>query len=470
MSEPIYQIQKDVELNKRGIDSNTIISPDNHQIILTKNTLLEIANKISERINRKLTPDEITNLIKYIKEIKADRLFGIKLNAAINKITNAYLSRKKVERDILIKEMPTNPIELTKLDEITDIPTIDEYQKKEIKQFTKDENQNKYAAFADRRGNAVVDYNKVNNNSSSPDSYPSGFRLTPEEINKANYETLKTVKNFLDPESIDDLLNRFSNSYTNFFSINLPHQNVPLDSRNRLLTNPSLTEYTWNIHTAGKPGFQGDIKVQDTIQQAIQMKIGSFWLPMYPIVGSYYNKIRMLVKEFTSQSIMTTEFLDADTTEPTVNYFHFEFNIIDNKLNKVLLQPVNDTYTFRKPFARIETLTITFRTPFDQLVFVPDRGVYTITYGNPTILTITSGPSTFISTGDLIYITNSHSGNATIDNILNRTSGYIATKISNTQFSIAVDTSILGGTETNINVYYGSQRIFFDLEFLTLEQ
>ena len=128
----------------------------------------------------------------------------------------------------------------------------------------------------------------------------------------------------------------------------------------------------------------------------------------------------MLVKEFTSQSIMVTEFLDPNQTQPTVYYYHFEFDITTTSANKVLLTPTNKTFTFRKPFARVETITISFHTPFELMVFTPDRGVYTVTFGNHTLFTITSDPAHLLNTGDLIYVIDLDSSDQTINDLVNQ--------------------------------------------------
>ena len=470
MSEPIYDIAKQKDLQKRGIPLSTIITPDNHQLLLTKGSVRLIANKISAVINRPMRPSEIEHLIQFVRRIPATRFYGATFADFHDRMATNYLERYQTQADIIEKDIPTSVVELTGLNEITEDPGIDEYQKKEINQFTKNENSWKYSAFANRRGDAVVDEKRVNGTRSSPDGFPSGKKFSTEEVNKANYQALQLVQDFLNPDSIERLIGRFSSSYTNYYSINLPHQTVPLDSRNRLLTNTSLTEYSWNVHAAGNPGHLGDIKILDTLQQVIQMNIGSFWLPMQPVVGSYYQQIRMLVKEFTSQSNVVTEFLDPNENEPTVSYYHYDFNITKTIANKVFLEPVTRAFEFRKPFAQVNTLTISFRTPFDLLVFTPDRGTYTVTYGNPTVFTITSSTTHDLATGDLIYVINSHSGNSAIDILLNQQAGWFITKISNTQWSIPADTSILVGFETGVSVYYGSKRIFFPLEFVCLEQ
>lgn len=468
--QPIYQVYKDKELQKRGIPLNTILTPDNCQILLTKDALRSIANRISQETNKKFTTPEIEQLINFITRLPTTKFHGKNISEAYENISNAYIDRYIVKKNLIERNIPTSIIELTKLNEISEDPSINDYQRKEINQFTKDENPYKYAMFANRRGDAVVDQDRVDGKRSSPDGLPSGRKLSPEEIDKANYKALKMVQNFLNPDSINDLIGRISSCYTNFSSINLPHQTIPLDSRNRLVTNTSLTEYTWNIHTAGQPGHLGDIRIQDTLQQVVKIDIGSFWLPMYPVVGSYYNRIRLLIKEFSSQSNIVTEFLNPNQTEPTVYYYHFEFNIISISGNKVFLEPVNRSYIFRKPFARVETLTISFRTPFELLPFTPDRGLYTLTFGNPTLFTITSEAAHLLATGDLVYVINSDPTSNEIANNINRQIGWFITVISPTQFTIPYDSSAAGGSETNIEIYYGSKRVFLPIEFTSLEQ
>lgn len=470
MSEPNFSIANQKIRQFQGLPLNSLVTRDTSDMFLSTNVIIHIANNISASIGRKMTSGEISLLQDFIQNSSRTPYTDITLRLACQKFATNFLARNRLKAEIVKNNIETSVVTLANLDEITTDPTMVDYQVKEIKQFTKNENQYKYDAFADRRGDAVVDSGRVNGNRSSPDGLPSGKKLSIDEVYASQYKTSKILEQVFNPKSIDELIGRFSNTYSTFLSVNLPHQTVPLDSRNRLITNSSLTEYSWNIHTAGQFGSQGDIKIQDTLQQVIQMSLGGFWLPMTPITGSYYDKIHMLVKEFSSQSIFVSEFLSSNNNRPTVSYYHFEFNITQTSGSKVFLEPVKRSYEFRKPISQVNTLTINFRTPFGQLILPPDRGVFTMTFGNPTIFDITSDPAHGLATGDLIYILNAATGNTIIDKLITREEGYIITKISATSFSIALDTSSLGGTETGISIYYGSKRIFLQLEFTTLEQ
>lgn len=471
MSRPFYPTYKERELEKRGVPPDTtVITPDNCYLLIRKETLREIANRISEIIGKKFTPDGINKLFEFISNLPPEMFYNMKLENAKRSIIINFLNQNNIKHKLDEQEWPISVVEITKLNEVTPYPTIEEYQKKEIKQFTKNESEFKYQAFDRRVGNAIVDKGKMDGTRSIPDGYPSGRKPTPDEIAKNTQEVLDLVKNFLDPESVNQLFGRLTNFYT-YQSISLPRQVIPLDSKNRLLSNTNNTEYSWNLNYAGHAGDPGDIRVQDTITQIIQMHIDSFWIPKTPTIGNYYQRVRMLIKEFTMQSIWSYDFISSPTGyQPIATYFHFEFNVTEVQNDRILLTPVNPIYSFRKPIAQLNTITICFFTPTLPLVLSSDRDIYTITFGNPTLFTINSSSTLNLSTGDLVYVLNANTTSSEINTLLNSSTGYFITKVSNTQFTIQVDTSSLTGTISNVTVFYGSKRIFFPLEFISLEQ
>lgn len=454
------------ELRLRGVPLNTIITTDNYnEILLTKDSLTTIANHVSAAIKRKTTQDEVHQLLKFVRSLRSDTYYNMKLGDAQKSIALNFMNR---HADMLgMREENGDIAHITGIDEVTDTPTIDDYQKKEIMQLSKDETRFKTTAFPDRRGNAIVDRERVAGLRSSPNNVKG---VKQEDLNEVMFAGMQAIKNFLDPESVEELLNRMrDNEQHTYNDIALVHQTVQLDSRNRLqTTSASSNEYKWNIHAAGKPGHLGDIRIQDTLQQVIAVKVEPFWVPFSEPLDLYYDKIRMLIREFYSQSIQVTEFLDPLESNPTVSQYHFEFKIVKQELNRVLLKPVWDTYYFRKPFARVETLTLYFSNPFSTLTLQADRGTFTITFGNPTLFTSTTAHN--LSTGDLVYIINADTGNTAIDNELNRKQGHIVTRIDDFNFTVQVDSSALPGTDTGIQVFYGSKRINLELEFTSLEQ
>jgi hypothetical protein len=458
------------EQRQRGIPPDTMITTDNYQLILTQDSLLAIANLVSARTKHKFNANSISTLAKFIARLPESRFYQMSYSETQKAIANDFITRHAVALG-MVEEQDVDTV-LSGVAEDTDRGGIQDYNRKELAQLTPNENAFKFTAHAERRGNAVIDRERVEGKRSSPDNIlpVNDAAKTQSLVNRELYSGMKLLKKFLSPESTEEMFSRIQSTNTNYYNINLVHQLIQFDSRNRLPVTFGSDEYKWNIHTSGQPGQMGDIRIQDTLQQVIQIKAYPFWIPVNATTMNPYNKVRLLLKELSSQSITAYEFNDPSLSVPVVENYHFEFEVKSRQGDRLYLVPKEDTFSFRKPFARVETITTQFRTPFNEDVFDPDFGVYTITYGNPTLLTLTNYSNNFLNTGDLIYIYNSSSANTAIDDELNSAYGYYITKLSATQFTIPVDSSALSGTQTGVNVAYGSKRVFFQIEFLCLEQ
>ena len=447
---------------------NTMITEDSFRLLLTQASLVAISNKISAIVKRKMRTGEIAELTKFIAMLPAYNYYRMTVDKAQQTIANDFLTRFRVQLG-LVQEQDIDE-RISGIDRDTDSGGIVDYEKKELLQFTPDENQYKFTAHAERRGNAIIDRAKMEGERSAPDNILPLNQVTQSSqavVNRELYRGMKTIQHFLDPDSVESMFMRIQTGITNYFNINLSRQLLQFDSRNRV---PTSSEYKWYLNRAGQPGQLGDVMIQDTLQQMIQMRLFPFWAPINASVLNPYAKIRVLIRELQAQSVTVTEFIDPSQSIPTLMYYHFELEVKQVVGDRMYLVPIQDLFNFRKPMAQIESVTFVFRTPFGPEVFDPDYGLFTITYGLPTLFTITNPTVTNLNTGDLIYVYNSNSGNQAIDTEINRPAGQVITKLNPTQFTIAVDSSILVGTETDIKVYFGSKRIFFEIEFNSLEQ
>lgn len=457
------------------IPQTTIVIPGNYDtIMLSGESLVAIANHVSTRLKRKLTPSEVEKLYTYISSLSGAPFYKLPLGEAQKKIaaqyySNTFLARRSEEVTSRIagaEDIEEIEQEIPEMEELNTL-TLHEYQRAEIDQLTTDENQFKFTAHHDRRGNAVIDRERVNGERSTPNGVK---KISRDDMYVEMYKGMKMLRSFLAPESIDEMFSRSRTLHTTYFHIALPHQILPLDSRNRSLAYTVPNEYMWLIHSAGTAGQLGNMRIKDTLQQVISVQVSPMWLPISSELNLYYGKVRMLIKEFTSQSAEVTEFLDPDRTDPTTENYHFEFEIKDNTANRMYIVPSSDTFHFRKPFARVETITVLFRTPFEVLNLQADSGTFTTTNA---LLTLFSGSAPHnLSTGDLVYVYNFNSGNLTVDSTVNQKNGWIITKISATDFTIPFDTlTPLGaGGQTGILVYFAAKRINFQLHFVSLEQ
>lgn len=460
------------ELQARGIGPDMIVTPDQGGILLEKETLKLIANKISLITKRKFTAAEVDILVKFIRDLPQQQFYQKTLATSIDRISQLYIGRHANT----IASMPrdTGNIEdLARISEITDRATVDEYLTQEVLQTTNDENQYKWTAHAERRGNAVIDRDRANGLRSSPDNVApvsQDLQVRQTQIFEQLNKSMKAIGSVMNPDFIDHLFKRVHSGITGtqtFQGITLPHRTIPLDSLNRDLADTTPNTVKWYLNVAGRAGTVGNIQIQDTLQQVVRIIPSPFWLPVKTPL--YYNTIRMNIREFW-QRAEVTDYTGSNQTNSQQSGYHFQFNVKAVEPNRVFLVPENIEYTFSKPVAEVNSLTLEFRDPFQPVVLEADRGIYTVTYGNPTVFDLTSGTNNNLSTGDLVYVLNFNSTDSSLNDAINTLGGLPITKINPTQFTIAIDTSSLGvGSASDIQVLYGSKRIFLQLRFVSLE-
>jgi hypothetical protein len=429
MTTKFLNSSKRAELSSRGIDPESIITLDNFNILLTQVALTQIANRISAEINRKLEVSEIKFLHTLITRFPSYQLAGKKYNQIVSALAGIFISeslaRKNLSRDDEKEE-------------------LSEYQKQELKQLTDDEHPYKISAFSDRRGDALVD-RKSN-------------VVTPDMVNISLYEGMQVLKKTLSPDFINDIIKKNQTLYTTFTNINLTRQVLQFDTKNRLVSNN--TERAWNINISNVEGRRGDVRAQDTVQQVLAMKIIPFDIPNCGISNSY-DTVRLFIKEFL---IIVPNYLTL--SEAHFNNYHFEFQVTTLPSGKLRLTPKEPLYIFRQPIISVDHITMIFFSPFSVVQWCNDSGIFTITYGNPTLFTSTVPHG--LSTGDIIYV-GKYSPATSIDEQIYNLDGHIITKIDNFNFTILLDSSSMPGSVSDIQVYFGSKRFFTQIEFISLE-
>ena len=461
------------ELQARAIGTDMIVTPDQGGILLEKDTLKLIANKISSITGRKLTSGDVDTLVKFIRELPQQQFYQKRLSIAVDRISQLFVGRHQN----IINSIPrdTGSVEqLARINEITDRGTVDEYLTQEVMQTTDDENQYKWTAHAERRGNAVIDRDRVNGLRSSPDNIAPAADPALRQIQLLEQvsKTMQSMGRVMNPDFIDHLFKRARSSIAGtqtFQGLTLPHRTIPLDSLNRDLADTTPNTVKWYLNVAGRPGNVGNIQIQDTLQQVIRIIVSPFWLPISSPQYTYYSTIRMNIREFW-QRAEVTDYTGANQTDAHQSGYHFQFKVRDIEPNRIFLVPENFEYTVSKPVAEVNSLTLEFRDPFQPVVLQTDRGTYTVTYGNPTVFNLTSSTNNNLSTADLVYSLNFDSVDTSLNDAINTPNGLPITKITPTQFTVAIDTSSLGvGSQTDVQVLYGSKRIFLQLEFVSLE-
>jgi hypothetical protein len=488
-----------------SLPQNTLLSEVSGEILLTADSLRSISNMVTKVIGRTLTSGEIGQLDHFIRRIPPSQFSKLTLGKAQRKLADDFIYKFQLEDEI--PEENEDLSSLTHTNEQTDDTTIDDLEKAELMGLTSQENPLKYSMFHDRRGRAAharesagderILRNRgtaskvlnregrdlqnsmgssgdagVSEGMSSGKTLEAAFR-SQQVLTKELLKYAKSLNGIFNAETIDGIFSRSTSSLITYEGVNLPHQVVPLDSRFRLVDYNGVGEYKWNVHTAGDAGRPGDIRMLDTLTQVMAMKICPFWIPVSNARYQYYSKIRMFIKEFKGQSVQVNEFLDGDSAQQLrASNFHFEFVIDRVEVNRIHLIPVCPIFYFRLPIAQVNTLTISFRSPFELIIFDPDRLYFTVSNTNPAVFTSTQ--NTNLATGDLVYVCGFFAGSTpalqAINTEVNNPAGYFITRLGNTQFSIPIDLSSLAAPINDVEVEFGSKRIVTQLEFISLEQ
>jgi len=470
------------------IPEDTLMTPGNYgKLVVTKQALSLIANRISRITGSAMSAGQVTSLISHVNALPETPFYNLTFVQACDKIAQDYINRGRIAART--KHESGDIARLADLDD-GGLAGMAEYQRRELEQLTPNENSYGTQAFANRRGNAVVDEQRVDGIRSSPDSIApaaslpygpngpggpvsnyssgngSGSGNDQNESLKVLIPAMKLINQTLEPKNLDSLLNRNRNFYNTYDNITMVRQTVQFDSRNRLLTSNS-NRLEWDIHTAGQPGQLGAIRMEDTLQDFIAVTLHPFWLPIVDLEDDYYETIHMDIKELSHQHVPVTEYLDPTENIPETSHYVFELRIKQRVLNRLYLVPKEETFKLRNPRKRLEKLTVDFRTPFQLLNIQSDRVTFTMTYGNPTVMTSVTPHN--IVTGDLIYIYNSNSGSAALNAQIIQRSGWFATRADDYTIEISLDTSSLAGSQPNVRTYIGSKRVSFELEFLSLD-
>lgn len=244
--------------------------------------------------------------------------------------------------------------------------------------------------------------------------------------------------------------------FTTFDNITLVHNVIQFDSRNRSINHNYSGEYKWGINYTGNTA-PGSANVRDFIQNIAQVRIEPFWIPVTD--DTYYKKVRMSIREFGAQSVDVPQQQGTIQTRYT---YTFDFDVIDQYNGMMLIKSQQDVFTFQVPIPRLDSITVAFYTPFNQMTFPADRDTATITATTATTATLTTLNAHNLNTGDVVFF---NAGN-TIP-ILNALDGFYVTRLS--VYTFEINAAVSGFVGTSMDVFYGNRRITFQMEFVSLD-
>lgn len=240
-------------------------------------------------------------------------------------------------------------------------------------------------------------------------------------------------------------------------------------TRNRVLTDSdpfTRTQFVWNF-TYTPSEVQGSVSGTGIdIQNIVSMDCGDIFLPATNFtLFQEYRQISMLISEFRDQA----SFINGNTR------YHFLFDAFtvlnDNGFDRIKLTSSykeTNKIRFTKPINTINTITISFYSPFQILSFPPDRDLQaTMTSANPMVVTTSFNHG--LNNGDIVFIQNctaaNVSDNVALINTINDPDGQIVANVTANTFQLLVIDSTPLVSPVIGTVLFANQEFFVPLKF-----
>lgn len=209
---------------------------------------------------------------------------------------------------------------------------------------------------------------------------------------------------------------------------------IVLDTRNRALDNDGTEYFRWNFIN-NEITTQGTVNAIGNIRDIVRMRVSQIRIPLNNSSDNDYSRITLYIKEFSAQSFISAE-----------NRFHFMFLVDrDGYYAELHTDGFNDGFfRFRNPIVSLDSLTLYFASPFENITFDTDRS-----YGSITDYNISTEITTLnvhnLHTGDRVYISGFTTANPNTDNavigLINYTTGCKIVATGSNTFLISVNSS-----------------------------
>jgi hypothetical protein len=250
---------------------------------------------------------------------------------------------------------------------------------------------------------------------------------------------------------------------------------ILLDSRYRIVDEQApvnISSFKWNYIQKSQSTAEGSVNVIGNVRDIIGLRIYPFRIPYTDNADNKYSRISLLIQELSAQTFIAHE----------NRKFHFMLNsAIDSGFINLDADVYNGYFWFEKPITTLDTLTISFGNPLEQIIFERDRDFCSFDYFAIAPLTqVTTEKNHNLANGDRIYFDNFDVGfvnpilvnqkalNDELKTVINRDSGHLVDILTPTTFSIPVDSSLIQNPIANlrVRVFFGSKRIFVPMELI----
>jgi hypothetical protein len=247
------------------------------------------------------------------------------------------------------------------------------------------------------------------------------------------YDKYKQITN-IDNSNINNILAKISPSAI------IKTESIILDTRYRSLDNDGTLFFRWNA-LYDDSDIQGGFNINQRVRDVISIKCFPIKMPYVLTADNDYGRVSLLFQEFQSQSFVAHENCK----------FHFIFATdVEDRWIHLRAHNYNDgIYRFATPLTQLSTLTVSFGSPLQPIIFDLDRmnmfirSSPTTGYSTKTYFITQSNHN--LETGDLVYITGfstlNSSANSNIITSINSKYGNKCTFVDNTTIYFDIDSS-----------------------------
>jgi hypothetical protein len=239
---------------------------------------------------------------------------------------------------------------------------------------------------------------------------------------------------------------------------------ISMDSKYRLTSNGGTDSIVWNFLNNSAINAQGAVNSIGVVQNLVAIKVNRIRIPYLDSADNTHKKITMLIEEFRAQSYIGQE----------NRRYHFQFSpeIDGNQINLIPWPGGIETgkFNFRTPITQLNTLTVSFGAPLTSILFEKDRLQAAVTHTANGLFTVTEPHN--LLTGDVVSFTDFTSLTPAVDeqvlNLVNAPEGNNVVVIDAFNFEINVDlTAIINPLAPQVVfVYFESKRVIIDMELI----
>lgn len=472
------RIGKRREISRRGgIPANTVIKEDSRNLLLLKDTLLAIANTVSNvHLKRKMTSPELRSMESFVNGLNFSSLYGLGYGEAIKSIARQFVEYRSGHQPRTVGMNRSNSL------------SVNDWQKNELGTLTGEEHPYKISTFPDKvgeTGHLDVQRRRIKT---------PGHRLERTGGAKGGSgtgdivccldELSDTVRSYLSADHIGRIIKQSWGARITYDDLPIRNLYIPFDSLYRDITfneppalaspipsYPARLQFKINRTTDART--EG-MRIGPDSREFIEMSVGQMILPWARDLDVFNSRITLLIEEFREQSY----FEGGDNGRR----YHFEFyarkhsHPTEAGQFQIHLQPRSNQSVFRfyHPVAQFETATFTFRNPYALVQLPLDLIKFNISASSPAVFTTSTGVAHSIPDGTPVYIDGVVSGVGGQNEDFNRQEGHVINVTGANTFEVTVaggnDIQLdLANTQIGVSVWIGLHRFRLPISFKTLE-